>query len=43
VSFVYDEAGNLTNYTQQMEALYAELRAAQDAWNADYQNKTQEE
>lgn len=43
VSFVYDEAGNLTNYTKQMETLYAELRAAQDAWNADYKNKTQEE
>ena len=43
VSFVYDEAGNLTNYTAQMEQLYNELRAAQDAWNADYQNKTDEE
>ena len=43
VNFVYDEAGNLTNYTQQMEILYAKLRAAQDAWNADYVNRTDEE
>lgn len=43
VNFVYDEAGNLTNYTQQMEILYAKLRAAQDAWNVDYVNRTDEE
>lgn len=43
VNFVYDEAGNLTNYTQQMEILYAKLRAAQDVWNADYVNRTDEE
>ncbi len=43
VNFVYDEAGNLTNYTQQMEILYAKLRAAQDVWNANYVNRTDEE
>ena len=43
VNFVYDEAGNLTNYTQQMEILYAKLRAAQDVWNANYVNRTDKE
>ena len=43
VNFVYDEAGNLTNYTQQMEILYAKLRAAQDVWNANYVNHTDKE
>lgn len=43
VNFVYDEAGNLTNYTQQMEILYAKLRAAQDVWNANYINRTDKE
>lgn len=43
VTFTFDEAGNISNYTKEMEELYAELRTAQDAWNADYQNKTSEE
>ena len=43
VSFSFDSEDNITNYTQEMEKLYEELRAAQDAWNADYQNKTDEE
>ena len=43
VSFSFDDNDNITNYTQEMEKLYEELRAAQDAWNADYQNKTSEE
>ena len=43
VSFSFDGEDNITNYTQEMEKLYEELRAAQDAWNADYQNKTSEE
>lgn len=43
VSLNIDSAGNISNYTSEMNRLYNELAAAEQAWNASYQSKTQED